>query len=359
MSLQSFWFVALAAMWAVFLFLEGFDFGVGMLHDFVGRAEDEKRVAINAIGPVWDGNEVWLIVAGAGTFAAFPQWYATMFSGFYIALVLALAALIIRGVSFEFRSQSLNSRARRIWDGTLTLGSFLVPLLIGVALANLLRGTPIASDREFTGNFVDLLNAYSLFVGVTIVLLCLVHGATFLGLKTDGAVRERAHGLARWLSLLAALAVVAYGVWTIVMSGQAARAWVPIVAMAGAAAAVVLVWRRREGLAFVATSVAMIASVATIFVELYPRVMVSSTSTANDLTISNASSASYSLTVMTVVAGIFLPLIIIYQGWVYYVFRRRVGKPGGRQGAGGGESPDTGEGAGGESTGTAGAYTGG
>jgi cytochrome bd-type quinol oxidase subunit 2 len=335
MSLVSFWFVALAVLWAGFLFLEGFDFGVGMLHDFVGRTEEGRRVAINAIGPVWDGNEVWLITAGAAMFAAFPDWYATMFSGFYLAFVLVLVALIIRGVSFEFRRQRPGVRWRRTWDWAMTLGSFLVPLLIGVALGNLLRGVPIDSSKEYTGNFVDLLNPYSLFVGLTVVLLCLAHGAAFLALKTEGAVHDRSESLGRWLSPLAALALVGFAVWTLVMVGQGARAPVPIVAVVAAVAAAWLVRAHRDGWAFVATSIAMLAAAATIFVELYPRVMVSSTSAAYDLTITNASSSSYTLKVMTVVVLIFLPIILIYQGWTYHVFRRRIGMPSGGGEAGG------------------------
>ncbi|HMK92018.1 MAG TPA: cytochrome d ubiquinol oxidase subunit II [Thermoleophilia bacterium] len=359
MSLQTLWFVVLAVLWVGFLLLEGFDFGVGMLHGFVGQSRDEKGVAINAIGPVWDGNEVWLIVAGAGTFAAFPDWYATMFSGFYLAMVLVLVALIIRGVSFEFRRQRPGDRWVRTWDGTLTVGSFFIPLLIGVALGNLLHGVPIDAQHEFTGTFVDLLNPYSLFVGITIVLLCLAHGAAFLALKTDGVVRERSARYGRWLTILAALAVAGFAAWTIQIADQSGgRVVVPIAGLVAIVVAIWLVWIGREGWAFIATSIAMLATVATLFVELYPRVMVSSTSAANDLTISNASSSSYTLKAMTVVALIFLPLILLYQGWTYHVFRQRVGLPpedgGGEAGgrSGGGAAPETGP------SGTAGAPVG-
>ena len=192
MTLVSFWFVVLVIFWTGFLVLEGFDFGVGMLAGVVGRDEPGRQLAIRTIGPLWDGNEVWLIVAGAGMFAAFPGWYATMFSGFYLAFVLLLVALIARGVSFEFRTKRDSPRWRRSFDLATTGGSLLAPLLIGVALGNLLHGVPIGADQEYAGGFVDLLNGYALFCGVTVVLLCLLHGASFLALKASGALRERA-----------------------------------------------------------------------------------------------------------------------------------------------------------------------
>ncbi len=342
MSLPILWFVLLATLWCGFLFLEGFDFGVGMLHGFVGRNDDERRVAINAIGPVWDGNEVWLIVAGAGMFAAFPEWYATMFSGFYLALVAVLVALIIRGVSFEFRAQRDSAAWRWTWSATLTLGSLLVPLLVGCALGNLLRGVPIDSSHEYTGTFFTLLNPYSLFVGVTLVLLCLAHGAAFLALKTKGVVQSRAEAMGRWLAPLAALAVIGFTAWTLAIANHGARDVVPVVAILAIVAAAWFIRAHRDGWAFLSTAVAMLATVATIFVFLYPRVMVSSTSAAYSLTVRNASSSSYTLKVMTVVTVIFLPIVLLYQGWTFYVFRRRIDVGDVRQGAGGGGASGTG-----------------
>ena len=217
MTLVSFWFVVLVVFWTGFLVLEGFDFGVGMLHGVVGRDERGRRLAIHTIGPLWDGNEVWLIVAAAGTFAAFPGWYATMFSGFYLAFLLLLVALIARGVSFEFYGKRDSARWRRAWDAATTGGSLLAPLLIGVALGNLLHGVPIGTDQEYAGTFTDLLNPYSLFTGVTLVLLCLLHGASFLTLKTAGEVRERAVRTGRRIAPVAAAAVLGFVVWTQVM----------------------------------------------------------------------------------------------------------------------------------------------
>jgi cytochrome d ubiquinol oxidase subunit II len=325
MSLVTFWFVVLVVFWTGFLVLEGFDFGVGMLSGVVGRDEDGRRQVIGTIGPVWDGNEVWLIVAAAGTFAAFPGWYATMFSGFYLAFLLLLVALIARGVSFEFRGRRDRPGWRRAFDLATTGGSLLAPLLIGVALGNLLAGVPIGADQEYAGTFVDLLGGYSLFCGVTVVLLCLSHGASFLALKTTGEVRDRAMRAGRLLAPVAAAAVVGFAIWT----QATAHSWsLPlVVAVLAALAAAWLVGRGRDGVAFTTTAVTMAAVVVSIFVALYPRVMVSTLGSANDLTVTNTSSASYSLKVMTVAAAILFPVVLVYQGWTYYVFRRRVGGP--------------------------------
>jgi cytochrome d ubiquinol oxidase subunit II len=335
MTLVSFWFVVLVVFWTGFLVLEGFDFGVGMLHGVIGRDERGRRLAIQTIGPLWDGNEVWLIVAGAGTFAAFPGWYATMFSGFYLAFVLLLVALIARGVSFEFYGKRDSARWRRAWDAATTGGSLLAPLLIGVALGNLLHGVPIGTDQEYAGTFTDLLNPYSLFCGVTVVVLCLLHGASFLALKTAGALRERALGVGRRIAPVAAAAVLGFVVWTQVMEGEGLLALlVEVVAVLAAVAAAWLLGRGRDGRAFAATSLAMAAVVVSIFANLYPRVMVSTLGSSTDLTISNTSSAPYSLKVMTVAAAILFPVVLAYQGWTYYVFRRRVGGPDAAGGAG-------------------------
>ena len=328
MTLVSFWFGVLVVFWTGFLVLEGFDFGVGMLHGVVGRDERGRRLAIQTIGPLWDGNEVWLIVAAAGTFAAFPGWYATMFSGFYLAFLLLLVALIARGVSFEFYGKRDSPRWRRAWDAATTGGSLLAPLLIGVALGNLLHGVPIGTDQEYAGTFTDLLNPYSLFTGVTVVLLCLLHGASFLALKTVGELRERALRVGRRIAPVAAAAVLGFAVWTQVMAGQGVVALlVEVVAVLAAVAAAWLLGRGPDGRAFAATSLAMAAVVVSIFVNLYPRVMVSTLGASTDLTVTNTSSAPYSLKVMTVAAAVLFPVVLAYQGWTYYVFRRRVGGP--------------------------------
>ncbi|MFL6223931.1 MAG: cytochrome d ubiquinol oxidase subunit II [Actinomycetes bacterium] len=321
------WYILLGFMLIVYVVLDGFDLGVGILHLWVARTDHERRTALAAIGPVWDGNEVWLIVAGAGTFAAFPGWYATMFSGLYLAMVLLLVALILRGLSFEFAGRRDGRRWRRAWSAATTYGSLLVPLLIGVALGNLLHGVPIGADQEYAGNLVDLLNPYSLFCGLTLVLLCLLHGASFLALRTSGEVRGRALGVGRRIALPAAAAVVGFVIWTQALAGdESPLSLLPGgVAVLAALAAAWQVGRGRDGLAFAATAVTMAATVVTLFVALYPRVMVSTLGAANDLTVTNTASSPYTLRVMTVVAAVLFPVVLAYQGWTYYVFRRRVG----------------------------------
>jgi cytochrome bd ubiquinol oxidase subunit II len=322
MSLVTFWFIVLVVFWTGFLVLEGFDFGVGMLSRVVGRDEDGRRQVIGTIGPVWDGNGVWLIVAGAGTFAAFPGWYATMFSGFYLAFLLLLVALIARGVSFEFRNRRDSRGWRRAFDLATTGGSLLASLLVGVALGNLVHGVPIGADQEYAGTFVDLLNGYALFCGLTVVLLCLSHGASFLAIKTVGEVRDRAMRAGRLLAPVAAAAVVSFAIWTQATAGS----WsLPlVVAVLAALAAAWQVGRGRDGVAFTTTAVTMAAVVVSIFVALYPRVMVSTLGSANDLTVTNTSSAPYTLKVMTVAAALLFPVVLAYQAWTYYVFRSRV-----------------------------------
>jgi len=322
------WFVVVALFWTGFFILEGFDFGVGVLHHAVGRTDAERRVAINAIGPVWDGNEVWLIVGGAAIFAAFPGWYATWFSAGYLALMLVLVALIIRGVSFEWRARVDNPRWRGTWSWTLTVGSALVPLLLGVALGDLLTGLPIAASNEFTGSFLDLLTPYGLWLGLTLLVLCLLHGATFLGLKSGGVVRERSRQLAGRLVWPSLLLVLVYAVWTVSFSGggrwRVLAAAVPAVAVVAAA---LQIRAGREGASFTATAVAIGGTVAALFANLYPDVMVSSTTSANNLTVAGTASGDYALKVMTVVAAVMFPVVLLYQGWSYWVFRARLNTP--------------------------------
>jgi cytochrome d ubiquinol oxidase subunit II len=318
------WFTLVTLLWTGFFVLEGFDFGVGMLHGLVGRTDAERRMAMNSIGPLWDANEVWLIVAGASMFAAFPGWYATMFSGFYPALILLLVALIVRGVAFEYRGHRDSARWRRNWSILLTAGSLLAPLLIGVALGDLLYGVPIDSSQEFTGNLLDLLTPYGLYLGVTVTVLSVLHGSTFLALKVDVPVRGRAHSVSRVTALVAAALVVGFVIWTQSLGSGWFPGALPIIAAVGAIAAAVLVHLRREAWAFAATAVALGGTIGGLFVQLYPRVMVSSTNSAFDLTVQNTASSPYALKVMTVVAAVFLPLVLLYQGWTYYVFRRRL-----------------------------------
>jgi len=324
-SFVPFWFIVIAVLWTGFFVLEGFDFGVGMLHSAVGRDEAGRRAAINSIGPLWDGNEVWLIVAGAAMFAAFPGWYATMFSGMYLALALLLGALIIRGVAFEYRGKRDAARWRGTWDAGLTVGSVLAPLLLGIALGDLLHGLPVDAAQNYTGSFWDLFQPYGVFTGVTLALVCLLHGANFLCLKTTGGEHSRARRAARLVAPVTCAFVIGFIVWTHVTAGSAFFLnLIELVAIVAAVAAVSAVYARRDGFAFAASCVTIAACIVSIFVDLYPNVMVSSTNPAYNLTVHNTASPPYPLKIMTVVVVIFLPLVLAYQAWTYYVFRRRV-----------------------------------
>jgi cytochrome d ubiquinol oxidase subunit II len=329
---EVFWFIIIAILWSGYFVLEGFDFGIGIMLGVLARDDLDRRVLINTIGPVWDGNEVWLLVAGGATFAAFPDWYATLFSGFYLPLFLILAALIFRGVAFEFRSKRALPAWRVAWDHAIFWGSLLPALLWGVAFANILRGVPIGPNFTYLGSFFNLLNPYSLVGGVTTLLLFSLHGAVFASLKTTDELQERASRTAKVLAPLATAALVAFLAWTYVNAHDVhdtglVPPFVPVIAIAAVAVVGWLLREKLDGWAFVATAVGLVCLVATIFLNLYPRVMVSSISPAYDLTIGNSASAPYTLKVMTVVALIFTPLVLVYQGWSYWVFRARVVRP--------------------------------
>ena len=331
MDLQLLWFLIIAFFWAGYFLLEGFDFGVGMLLPFLPRGERERRVMFESIGPVWDGNEVWLVVAGGATFAAFPSWYATMFSGFYIALLLALAFLIVRVVSFEWREKRESARWQATWMWANTIGSAGAALIWGVGLANLLHGVPIDSDGDFAGSFVDLFSPYTVAAGLAAVLLFAFHGATFLTLKTSGELLERARHASRRLALPAAVVAGSFLVWTVAVAVDRndKDIFPPVLSAAAGilalALAVVFAFSGRSGWAFTMTGAGTVLMVATLFPGLYPRVMVSSTDFADSLTVESASSSRYALQVMTVAALILAPVVLLYQGWTYHVFRGRLG----------------------------------
>jgi cytochrome d ubiquinol oxidase subunit II len=331
MDLETFWFCLIAVLWAGYFLLEGFDFGVGMLLPIVPRDDAERGTLLRTIGPVWDGNEVWLIVAGGATFAAFPTWYATMFSGFYVALLLVLVFLIVRVVSFEWRGKSESPRWRTVWAWANTIGSLGASLVWGVGLANLVAGVPIDSEGHYAGTFWDLFSPYTLVAGVAVVVLFAFHGATFLTLRTVGELRSRSDRVARLLAGPAVLLAAVFVVWTVAVAidrndkdlfPPALPAGVALVALA---LAPVFLFRGRNGAAFASTGVGIVAGVATLFTSLYPRVMVSSPDFANSLTVSDTASSHYALTVMSIVALVFVPLVLLYQGWTYHVFRHRVG----------------------------------
>jgi len=331
MDLETFWFCLIAVLWAGYFLLEGFDFGVGMLLPFVPRDDEERGTQIRTIGPVWDGNEVWLVVAGGATFAAFPAWYATMFSGFYIALLLVLFFLIIRVVSFEWRSKSETPGWRALWTWANTIGSAGAALVWGVGLSALVYGTPIDSNGDYAGSFWDLFNAYTVVAGVAVVALFAFHGATFLTLRTVGELRERAEHAARRLALPAVVLAALFLIWTVVvaMDNNDKDLFPPVLPAALGIVALglglVSLFRGSNGRAFAMTGLGAISVVATLFVSLYPRVMVSNPDFGSSLTVDDAASSHYALQVMSVVALIFVPLVLVYQGWTYYVFRRRVG----------------------------------
>jgi cytochrome d ubiquinol oxidase subunit II len=317
--MDTLWFVIVAVLWTGYFVLEGFDFGVGALHAAVARGEAERHQALGSIGPFWDGNEVWLIVAGAAMFAAFPAWYATLFSALYLPLLLVLIALIVRGVGFEFGEKMRSAGRRRAWTWGITAASALIPLVLGVGLGDLVAGLPIDANGEYTGGFVDVFTGFGLWTGLSLLVLCLLHGAAFLALKTTGAVRDRSRSLGTPLAVGAVVTTLVWAVWE-----PSVLSALPVLA-AGAAA--LLLRAGREGWAFTATAVAIAATVASLFANLHPNVLASSTNAAYDLTIAGAASGSYALKVMTVVAAVLLPVVLLYQGWTYHVFRARVQAP--------------------------------
>jgi cytochrome d ubiquinol oxidase subunit II len=323
--LQGFWFGLIAVLWAGFLFLEGFDFGVGMLLPLVGRTETSRRVALRSIGPTWDGNEVWLIVAGGATFAAFPEWYASVFSGFYLAFALLLVGLILRGVGIEYREKAESPQGRRWCDVAVVLGSFLPALLLGVAFADFVRGVKMDDEHNMTGGFFDLLSPYALLGGVVTLTLFLLHGSVFLALRTEGPVAAAAARIGRRVAPVTGVAAVAFLLWTSQIRGGWVS-WVLAAAIAGTfLAGVAWMFRSRYGRAFTATSLVCLLVPAWVFACLWPDVLPDRGSPARSLTVHNASSSHYTLVVMTVVALIFTPVVIAYQAWTYWVFRARVG----------------------------------
>jgi cytochrome d ubiquinol oxidase subunit II len=324
MELTTVWFGLIAVLWIGYFCLEGFDFGVGMLMPVLARDETERRVVINTIGPVWDGNEVWVLVAGGATFAAFPEWYATLFSGFYLPLLLILFALIIRGVAFEYRAKRNDPVWRARWDKAIFFGSLIPAVLWGVAFANIVAGVPIDEAGEYAGSTLTLLNPLGLLGGVTTLLLFLTHGALFLALKTDGDIRHRARALAVRLGAGAAVAAVVFLAWVQTRTGS----WSSAVLFAAAAlcllAGLGAALRGREGWAFTGTFLTIGLAVAGLFVALFPDVMPSTLDAGWSLTTTNAAATPYSLTVMTWVAVIFTPVVLVYEAWSYWVFRQRI-----------------------------------
>ncbi|MEV4618432.1 cytochrome d ubiquinol oxidase subunit II [Asanoa sp. NPDC049573] len=325
MDLTTFWFGAIAFLFVGYFVLEGFDFGVGVLMRTFGRDDAERRLLLGTIGPVWDGNEVWLITGAGAMFAAFPHWYATVFSGFYLPMLLILLALIVRGVAIEFRGKRADRAWRGRWDLAILVGSVLPALLWGLVFANIVRGVPLAADHDYAGGLVDLLNPFALLGAAAFGAVFVLHGAVFVALKTTGEVRDRANALAARFGPVAVALLLGFLAW---MLGDVRRDPVAVALGIGAAvaavAALVANRRRREGWAFAGTAAAIGLTVIALFTALYPAVLPSTTDPAGTLTVANAAASPYPLKVMTVVAGVFLPLVLLYQGWTYWVFRRRL-----------------------------------
>ncbi|MDA5142165.1 cytochrome d ubiquinol oxidase subunit II [Streptomyces sp. AD681] len=325
MELHDVWFVLIAVLWTGYFFLEGFDFGVGVLTKLLARNRAEKRVLINTIGPVWDGNEVWLLTAGGATFAAFPEWYATLFSGFYLPLLVILVCLIVRGVAFEYRVKRPEERWQRNWETAIFWTSLIPAFLWGVAFGNIVHGVEIDRDLEYVGSVWDLLNPYALLGGLVTLTLFTFHGTVFTALKTVGEIRERARTLALRVGLVTAVLALAFLIWTQADSGDAKSLVALVVAVAALGAALTANQAGREGWSFALSGVTIVAAVAMLFLTLFPNVMPSTLNADWSLTVTNASSSAYTLKIMTWLAVIATPVVLLYQGWTYWVFRKRIG----------------------------------
>ncbi|MFJ6844040.1 cytochrome d ubiquinol oxidase subunit II [Streptomyces griseoluteus] len=325
MELHDVWFVLIAVLWTGYFFLEGFDFGVGVLTRLLARNRPERRVLINTIGPVWDGNEVWLLSAGGATFAAFPEWYATLFSGFYLPLLLILVCLIVRGVGFEYRAKRPEEKWQRNWEWAIFWSSLIPAFLWGVAFGNIVRGVRIDRHFEYVGGLADLFNPYALLGGAVTLTLFTFHGTVFTALKTVGDIRTRARTLALRLAPVTVVAALGFLVWTQLHSGDGASLVALVVAAVALVGAVGAIWRVREGWAFALSGVTIAATVAMLFLSLFPNVMPSTLDADWSLTVSNASSSPYTLKIMTWCAAIAAPLVMLYQAWTYWVFRKRIG----------------------------------
>ncbi|MEV7795348.1 cytochrome d ubiquinol oxidase subunit II [Streptomyces sp. NPDC087512] len=325
MELHDVWFVLIAVLWIGYFFLEGFDFGVGVLTKLLARDRAEKRVLINTIGPVWDGNEVWLLTAGGATFAAFPEWYATLFSGFYLPLLVILICLIIRGVAFEYRAKRPEESWQRNWETAIFWTSLIPAFLWGVAFGNIVRGVKIDRDLEYVGSVWDLLNPYALLGGLVTLTLFTFHGAVFTALKTVGEIRERSRRLALRVGVVTATLALVFLLWTQADRGDGTSLVALVVAVAALVAALVANQAGREGWAFTFSGVTIVAAVAMLFLTLFPNVMPSTLDADWSLTVTNASSSPYTLKIMTWLAAVATPLVLLYQGWTYWVFRKRIG----------------------------------
>lgn len=326
MALNEIWFLIVGFLFIGYFVLDGFDFGVGMSLPFLGKDDTDRRVLINTIGPVWDLNETWVLVAGASLFASFPEWYASLFSGFYLALLLILVALILRGVAFEYRGKGETTKWKRTFDWMIVVGSALPALLWGVAFANIVNGVPLNAQHIYTGNLFTLLNPYGLLGGLTTLSVFWLHGLIFISLKTDGEIKERARELAKKVGFGATVIAASFLVWTLVMHFSFLGFVLTGIAALALIAAQAANFIKREGLAFTLMVLTIITAVGALFAALYPNVLPSTTDPAFSLTIENASSSEYTLTVMSWVAAFMIPFVLAYQTWTYWVFRKRISR---------------------------------
>lgn len=327
-TLQLVWFIIIGVLFAGFFFLEGFDYGVGMSVLTLAKDEDERDQVIASIGPVWDGNEVWLITAGGAMFASFPYWYSALFSGYYLVLFIILFGLIIRGVSFEFRSRTDPSK-KGIWDWTLGLGSFIVPFMFGIMFISMVQGMPMDSHGNVWAGFTNYVNLFSVVGGVALTLLAYLHGLNYIGLKTEWPLRDR---VKKYAEVLYPILYIGLVVFAVLMYFKTDFFQVHFVGTLSLLAVIVLlsviahiaVIKNNEGLAFATSGLTLVALVALLFQGLFPRLMISSNNSKFDLLITNSSSSPYTLKVMTIVVCTFLPIVLLYIGWTYYIFRKRV-----------------------------------
>ena len=324
MQLNEIWFLIVGFLFIGYFVLDGFDFGVGMSLPFLGKDDTDRRVLINTIGPVWDLNETWVLVAGASLFASFPEWYASLFSGFYLALLLILAALIVRGVAFEYRGKGDTAKWRKTFDWMITIGSAVPALLWGVAFANIVNGVPLNAQHIYTGTLFTLLNPYGLLGGLVTLTLFFTHGLVFITLKTDGDIRDRARELAKKSGYVTTVLAASFLVWTLAAHYSVIGLVLTGIAALSLIAAQVANFAKRDGWSFSLLVVTIVTAVGALFAALYPNVLPSTTNTAFSLTIQNASSSQYTLTVMSWVALFMVPFVIAYQSWTYWVFRKRV-----------------------------------
>ena len=331
LSLNELWYLLIAVLFIGFFVLEGFDFGVGTVARFLGKNDTEKRVYVNTIGPYWDANEVWLITAGGAMFAAFPHWYATMFSGFYIPLVFMLLALILRGVSFEFRGQLEQAKWRNLWDWGIFIGSALPPVLWGVVLANFMIGMPIDANMEMQTGFLFFLNPFALLGGVMFLALTTTHGLQFLTLRTTGELQERARNVGKKLAPVTLILLLAFAIWGMIKTDifvYHGTGWIvlPLLAWGALFLSTILNVKKLDCRAFALTSLTIVLLVASVFIGMFPRVLISSIADANSLTIYNAASGAYTLKLMTYFSLTLLPFVLGYTAWSYYIFRKRITK---------------------------------